>query len=260
LKLMSRSLNVISLIVLTLSGCGQANVHSGQFDKYQQVLDLISKGKNQEVVDICNEKLKSSPEDSEFIAYRGSAESHLGQRAAGQADLQKAISINDKRAWYHNELASNYLDDGQPRKALESQEKALKCSTDKSVDANVHSGMACAYLRLDLPEKAVKEAGEALKIAPNQIYTYSTRAYAYCELFENDKALADANKMVELDPKNPSSYSTRATVYIVNGDTNAAVADVKKALALKPDHVPSKEILISAKIFTDDAKRGFEIV
>jgi tetratricopeptide (TPR) repeat protein len=251
---------IFILSLATMGGCGQSTKPSGQFDKYEQVHELSSRGKDEEVVKICNLNLKASPTDAEFLAYRGTAEAHLGQKDAGLADLRQAISINDKRSWYYIQLAYILMHDSQPREGLDCLKKAAKWSSDESLNASIHSGMALAYGQLNLPEQAISEAGEALKTDPKQISAYQARSFAELDLFEKGKALDDANKMVELDPNDPGSYATRATVYLLSGDMKKALTDANKALALKPDYEQAIEVIGAAKIYAGSAEDSLKLV
>ncbi len=215
------------IIVGTICGCSGSST-----EDYSAPRDLLAEQKYAETIDLCNEKIKSSPADSGFFAYRAIAECRLEKLELAQADLLKAIELNGNQGWYYRELGSVYLKQRKYREALQSLTKAQKMLTDSDNAALILSSLAVAHLRLGEPEKALAETNEALKMAPQQTYSYVTRAGAYSELNELEKALSDVNKSLEMDNKNPLAYITRGGIYYQMGDSQKAIADSQTALSL----------------------------
>lgn len=223
--------------------CGCSNAAGGAFDLYQPLHNSLNQGKYDELIGLCNESLRVSPDDAESLAYRGAAERHLGKYVEAKADLLKAISLNASQGWYHRELGDVYLQSGKNEDALRAFLKAMTLVSDSAGKAQLHSAMALAYERLDEPEKSIQEADEALKMVPTQNYTYQTRAYAYLKLNEIERALSDANKSVELDNGNVNAYTSRAVVYLFAGDFERATADAQKSLSLDRNCLHATEVL-----------------
>ncbi len=253
------SISCLVLVSITIGGCSIFSFS----DKYLPLRNLLSQNKYDEVIAICNEKLRSSPADAEYLAYKGLCESRIGKSELAQADLLKAIELDAKTGWYHRELGNVYFNEGKNKEAVRSLTKSLSSEVDAASKAFIHSTLAVAHLRMDESKKSVIEATEALMIDPKQKYTYVTRAEAYLDLFELEKALADANKAVELDDKSPGAYATRSKIYFQMGECEKAIADAQTALGLDKNFWQATEILSAVNIakgrsFANEALRAVD--
>lgn len=238
-----------------ISGC----TNTGDTDQYGVLNKLMSEQKFANAIDICNEKLKKTPDDAELLAYRGYAQLKSKQPQQAKADLQKAISIKPDQGWFYCELANAYLDCNQDKEALEALEKADKLVTQSDRKASILSAKAVAHLHLDDAKQAVSEATEAISLAPEQKYSYQTRAIAYTDLFEFDKAISDATKSIALDDKNPGAFVARAEPQFLSGHLKEAIKDCQSALALDPKYFRALDMQLAIELSKGNDQEALKI-
>ena len=96
-------------------------------------------------------------------------------------------------------------------------------------------------------ELAIEDYTEVIRLGSNNnamaAAGYNARAwiYAYYMKTNYDRALADANQALRLAPNNASYLDTRGWVYLGKGDYNNANDDFFKALQIDPNMNSSKE-------------------
>ena len=59
-------------------------------------------------------------------------------------------------------------------------------------------------------DRALADLDIALKLDPNDAYSYSLRAYAWYMKKDYKRAIADSDAAIKLDPKDPDNYKLRA--------------------------------------------------
>ncbi len=88
------------------------------------------------------------------------------------------------------------------------------------------------FLKARLPDRAIGDFSEALRIDPDDARACSERSRAYQQKDELEQALADANRAIRLQPKLSSAYSQRAAVQVQRVRPREALADCETALQL----------------------------
>jgi tetratricopeptide (TPR) repeat protein len=126
-----------------------------------------------------------------------------------------------------------YQDFGQPQKAMEDINEALRLKPD---EAAYHNTRSCLnWNQLNRKEEAIADEIRAVDYAPE----YSKTAYLtilsryYLELERFDKALECANRCITLQPQMPDGYSSRVAVSMAMGRPEKALADLEQIKQLK---------------------------
>jgi tetratricopeptide (TPR) repeat protein len=93
----------------------------------------------------------------------------------------------------------------------------------------------------------------AIKLNPNEAYTYQNRGDAKQALGDLDGALADINQAIRLNPALPSPLIHRVVIWRAKGDLDRAIADGTAAVRLAsnpPPNImtPPGSIIISAHL------------
>jgi tetratricopeptide (TPR) repeat protein len=88
-------------------------------------------------------------------------------------------------------------------------------------------------------DRAIADAGEAIRLDPRNFAAYTNRARAYLNKGDNDRAIADNSEAIRLDPGNFAAYSNRAGDYVSKGDNDRAIADASEAIRLDPKSMPA---------------------
>ncbi len=238
-----------------ISGCSLA----GSSDLSSKVQALAAQGKNSELLALCENELKSKPDDPNLLAYRGVAQMRLGKADLAKADLLKAISLDGKVGWYHRELGNVYSDQGKYRDAIASFDNNLLLDPRARNSSGVYAGRAYANLNLREPAKAVADASEAIKLDPAVKYNYVTRAEAYAELGEFEKGFLDANKAIELDSTSPGAYLARAKLYLAKGDCEHSYDDALKVLSLDKKYWQASEYVLAIDLVKGDIASAIKV-
>ena len=98
----------------------------------------------------------------------------------------------------------------------------------------------------------IADYDEAIRLAPNQAYSYQNRGAAKQALGDLDGALADINAAIRLNPALPSPLINRAVIRRAKGDIDRAIADATEAIRLARAGAPANimtppgSVLISA--------------
>ena len=84
-------------------------------------------------------------------------------------------------------------------------------------------------------DRAIQTYSHAIKLNPNNTYSYNNRGAAYESKNSFDRAIADYTKAIQLSPNYTDAYFNRGVAYGENGDYDRAIVDYTKAIQLKPD-------------------------
>ncbi len=255
-----RALSVFSCVFLlcttgSISGC------SNNYDDStaEKIHALAQQKKNGEIVSLCDQELKTHPDNASLIASRGVAQLRMSKTDLAKADLQKAIALNDKVAWYHRELGNVYAEQRDFNDAMAAYETSLRLDSGNVNAAKVLLYRAVAHMWQNEPIKAVADTTEAIKREPNQPYAYVERANAYYELYEYERGLADANKAIELGDKSQRAYSARLKHYLGLGDYAKARIDVQSLLNLDKNDWQAIEYLSAIELCTGDTAGAMKL-
>jgi tetratricopeptide (TPR) repeat protein len=100
-----------------------------------------------------------------------------------------------------------------------------------------HYCRAAVYLQRADYDRAIAEATRAAVLDPSYAQVYGIRAEAYRYQEDHGRALADATQALVLDPTYAFAYGTRAAVYLKQAAYDRAIADATQAVRLDPQHV-----------------------
>jgi tetratricopeptide (TPR) repeat protein len=189
------------------------------------------------------------PDRADSYRYRGFAHNGLGENDEAIADFTEAVRLDPKGSWAHAGLADVYEMRGDLPRAEREYEVAAQLGKN-DVDIFVHRSNF--YWRRQNFERALKEANEAVQLAPTYPASLFARAGAYQFLKKHELALDDLTSAMEIDieavkpppgwansVRTPSQlaadYSCRGTVYEAIGDRERAIADYQEAICLEPN-------------------------
>lgn len=121
-------------------------------------------------------------------------------------------------------------------------DKALK-SIDQSMVKKVDEDKKGLYwsrsninLALGNVDDAIEDCNNALKLAPNDPWTFHVRSMAYAAAHDEKNAVADATKAIELSKEHVYSYMNRAIIYKKLGNYSKAIEDYTTAIAKSPEN------------------------
>ncbi len=155
------------------------------------------------------------------------------------AELSEAVRLDPNKVEAQRELARLLIRRERWEEAVVALNAALQRLAD---DAELYVLRAQAHAEMgwydDRPadlDKALADAGEALRLDRDQARAYCHRALAYSAKFDDDNALAHADEAVRRKPNDAYVFLTRGRVYSNRGEEEKAVADLSQAIHLDPN-------------------------
>jgi tetratricopeptide (TPR) repeat protein len=158
----------------------------------------IKQGRFEDAIALCEAYLSDRPDDPEIIAVRGFAHWRQGDPQAAAADIDAALSRDNRIAGAWNTRGNLLLDAGRA-------EDAIHCF-EKSIDIDPVQGAAWSYLGV-----ALQHVG---------------RVAAARQAF--DRAIAN-------NPRDADAFYNRANLLVESGKTEAALEDYARAVDINPD-------------------------
>ncbi|MFH0986247.1 MAG: tetratricopeptide repeat protein [Candidatus Omnitrophota bacterium] len=92
--------------------------------------------------------------------------------------------------------------------------------------------------------EALKDANEAVRLAPSSASGWVLRARVLRKLGRPDETIVDCEKAIAFNPHSSGAYSERGAAYNAKGDYDSAISDFSKVIALAQAKSPLKWALI----------------
>lgn len=183
------------------------------------------------------------------------------------AELERAISLNDKCAYLYYYRAYRMNEEGNLEECLKDYSISVNLESHDTTDAITNRGSvkgelgdhAGALADLDLAikrnpdnyfayglrgfenysseryEEAIKDYSKAIELDPGQYDYHCNRAIAYEKLGLNSWALLDYTQMVALEPKQYKGYYYRALLLMKMNLYAESLPDLDATLKLRPE-------------------------
>jgi tetratricopeptide (TPR) repeat protein len=158
-----------------------------------------------------------------------------------------------------NNLSGAYQDAKQYSKAKDLLEDAL--ARDPTRDATL-ANLASLHINMGEPAKALEYTDRALKLAPTFANAHFNRGNALSRLKRGAEALAAYREAVRHDPKNGRIRFAYARALSTQGEPAQARQEADRGVLLEPDFVPGRVLLIELheRIGDVDAARAAYLV
>jgi tetratricopeptide (TPR) repeat protein len=193
---------------------------------------LIAADRADEAVAALEKALAAKPDDKDLLLALARAHGHLKKLDLARKDLDRGLAaaptdpdLQRARGWAAME-AKEYDD------AVVRFEALVAADPD-----NIYRlmNLSQAYQMAKRPEAALREADEALRIAPLETDALTWRAELLQRQKRFDLALADAETIVALRPDSAASWNSRCWARAVAGvELDKALADCNASLKLRP--------------------------
>jgi len=240
---------------------------------FAQAEDLEKQGKNAEAIALYARIIESHLQPID-LAYgrRGRANLNQGQLDKAEADLNEAIRINPSCYGVYFSRGQVFQERKQFDKAIADFTRDLSLEKDEEGIAITRKVRGMCFLEQKLPNKAVDDFNELVRLRPNLDEAYFCRGVAQRDRNKLDEAVADFSKAISLatnqkskcvvlvsrgvtyyrqdrfeealgdfsaiiaaEPKDAKAYFFRSKVYDAMSRQAEATADLKKAKELDPD-------------------------
>jgi tetratricopeptide (TPR) repeat protein len=98
-------------------------------------------------------------------------------------------------------------------------------------------GRGVAYLSKKLPDLAILEFDEALKLNAEDASSFGNRARALRDIGQYDRAIADYSQLLRILPRSHRALMERGLVRLRKNDLAEAMADLEAAIKISPTYV-----------------------
>ncbi|MFC1883665.1 tetratricopeptide repeat protein [Thermodesulfobacteriota bacterium] len=131
-------------------------------------------------------------------------------------------------------------------------------ATPFSHDAQLKVDRAEDFMSKGRYDDAIREAGKALDIDPNNTKALKTRAESYRMKGKYDEAIRDADKLLRLQPNNAYTLRTRGSSFLKKHQNSEAILDLSRALSIEPNNVFALENRAEAYRMKNDFDRAIQ--
>lgn len=132
----------------------------------------------------------------------------------------------------YNSLGNEYLDMGDPGKALACYKKAIELDP---ADAGTYNNIGLVLAGSGNFREAIVNYRKAISLDPAYADAYSNMGISYFNMGDKDTALSSFEKAVSLSPSSSGAYNNLGVFFNFTGRFREAEAAFMKALALDPD-------------------------
>jgi serine/threonine protein kinase/Tfp pilus assembly protein PilF len=209
------------------------------------------------------------PPTTAFFALRSRCQDGLGEKAAADADRERARITRPTLALDHYLLGQAAYDAKNKKMAVNEFGAALRlepthywslmrlgqslgilgqepaefvtaaavytgCLMKRPDHAAAYFGRALAYQRVRQFENSLEDYSRAIALDPQLVGAWDNRGGVYASLGQYDKALADRSQAIKLAPQLAWAWSNRGLIYYHLGQHDKALADFARAMELDP--------------------------
>ena len=199
---------------------------------YSDALNNFQNGKINEAKEICEEILKSEPNNFNAYYLLGVIAFQTKNYIKSDDLISKAIKINPKNSEFYNFKGIALIHINKFEEAIESWTKAIEIDPN-SLDAYNNRGNA--LIKLKKNELALKNFDQALKLKPNFSQALHNRSVVLKNLNRFEVALESVNKAIEINPKYVDAYNLKGVILRELNQIENSLNSYDKAIKLNPN-------------------------
>lgn len=163
----------------------------------------------------------------------GNAYGEAGQPAKAIEAYQQALRINPEYANAWNNIGVTYDKASQSAKAIETIQHALRIDPEYA-DAWLNLGVA--YYGAGQSAKAIETLQQALRINPELAEAWNNLGIAYRKVGQPDKAIEAWQQALRIDSENANAWNNLGNVYGRAGQPAKAIEAFQQALRINPEY------------------------
>jgi len=206
-----------------------------------------------------NQVLKIDGKNIEAYLLRGAVLQRGGRLQDALQDINRAIELSPKpfaRAYHQRsqlyqalgnepramidslvaarEFGRQYLDAGDPEKAMQYLERALKMDNRQ---AELYNLRGMANFLLGDSQSALNDFDFAIGINPNNAESYVNRSAVQWHMGKEALAEMSVNKAIQIDEKHPDAYAHRASMAFEGKNYKRVIEDCTMAIKLDKENL-----------------------
>ena len=213
---------------------------------YNDALKNFQNGKISEAKEICNEILKSEPDNFNAYYLLGVIAFQTRNFKKSEELISKAIEINSENSEFYNFMGIVLVHLNKFEESIKNWTKAIEINPN-SLDAYNNRGNA--LIKLKKNESALKDFDQAIKIKPNFAQAYNNRGVVLKDLNRFDLALESSNKAIEINPNYADAYNLKGVILRELKQIEESLNNYDKAIKLNPNfadaHVNRGNLLLN---------------
>jgi len=261
---------------------------------YLEAVLAFRQGQHRKARNSIQQLLNVLPDHGPSLLLAGAVEYQLGALSTAEDYLRKVLARYPNSLYARNLIVATYLRKGQPGKAEEALEPALKLApkdptvlraagevafaNNQFADAAKYYEQALALekdsvlLRTRLAQirlakgdtaRALEDLETASGLDQNQYQADLSLITAHLRQKEYDKALAAVAMLEKKQPANPLTYNVKGAVYAAKEDVKNARTNFEKSLSLQFNYLPAAINLAKldlAEKNTEAAKNRLQVI
>ncbi|MBT4583963.1 MAG: tetratricopeptide repeat protein [Phycisphaerae bacterium] len=188
-----------------------------------EAMRALASGQVQQAESLCRAVLSDRRRDDLAMALLAQVCNQIGKYDEALQLIRNAIAKNGKRADYHGLLADILSTKGEFRNAIGAYDKALKYQPNHP---GVLAGKSNTWLRLNEPEKALKQLAPSMKQGNEDLTVATVYAKALIAVDKPDEA---ATVLLAHLPAEREPIETRRSLYFVLGKAMEKCNEYKSA-------------------------------
>ena len=213
---------------------------------YNDAVKNFQNGKINESKEICNEILKSEPDNFNAYYLLGVIAFQTRNYKQSEELISKAIEINSENFEFYNFIGIVLVHLNRFEEAIKNWTKAIEINPN-SLDAYNNRGNA--LIKLKKNESALKDFDQAIKIKPNFAQAYNNRGVVLKDLNRLDSALDSSNKAIEINPNYADAYNLKGVILRELNQIEESLNNYDKAIEINPNfadaHVNRGNLLLN---------------
>ena len=240
----------------------------GHQNEIKNAKELLAKGAVSEAIVLLRRVLKQDSGNADAHLLLGTALALVPRRSEALAELNRAIELRPGFAPGYNTLGMVLGRFAEPDTAREAFEKAIRLDPQlaeahanlslvlaqrnefslarehvaRAIQLEGNSPVAAywhylkgkIYYEQDMPQEAIKEFEEAIRLRPNYVEAYLSLGIISRRLSDSVGSVRAFQKAVQLAPKNPVAHYSLGAEYLSQGKSTSAVEHLREAARLQP--------------------------
>jgi tetratricopeptide (TPR) repeat protein len=202
----------------------------------------LDKGHILESIQQLKQIVRTSPADGSAYFYLSTLYTRMGEYAAAERYIQRAIEINPQQGEYYHQLGLIRDRQKQWGAALGLFKQALEIGSGKN-EAPVWKSIGDVELELFDRDAALQSYTQALRIQPNDAQTRLALGRFYLERGEPDRAIEHLLAALESDPLLLAAYPLLGRANRQSGNLSAAESILRETLNTSPADQESRYAL-----------------
>jgi tetratricopeptide (TPR) repeat protein len=217
------------LALLVVSGCGTAESRKARYIQHGQ--EYYNAGNYDKARVEYRNAAQIDPKDAQVRYLLGQVSERLGDARDAVGQYQAAINENPKLSRARAALARLFLYGGLADKAMELVEPGL---ADDPNSAQLLTVRGAARQQLGDRDAALKDAQQAVQLAPDDDYAVALLASLERGRGDLDQAIATVQAGIQHLPKNVDLHTILADLYLNKQQPAEAEAQLQQVIALEP--------------------------